>query len=111
MTRIEKSSGNVYADLGYKDAGEMQVKACLADKISVILKQRHLTQAEAALILNIPQPKLSVMLRGQFRGISEAKMLDCLNRLGRDVDIVIRGKSGAKGHGRTCVVIKDNAVA
>lgn len=101
---IEKSSGNVYADLGLKDAAEMQVKARLATKIGEIIKQHHLTQQQTAEILGMTQPKLSGMLRGQFRGISEAKMLDCLNRLGRDVEIVVRKASRNQAEGQTKVV-------
>lgn len=104
MIEIEKGSGNVYADLGRPDADEMQVKARLAAKIAEIIKRRHLTQQQAAEILGIRQPKLSGMLRGQFRGISEAKMLDCLNRLGRDVQIVVRRASRVHGRGQTRVV-------
>lgn len=104
MIEIEKSSGNVYADLGIQDADEMLVKARLAAKIGDIIKHRHLTQQQAAEILGMPQPKLSGMLRGQFRGISEAKMLECLNRLGRDVQIVVRKASRTRASGRTSVV-------
>lgn len=89
-TQIETSSGNVYADLGMADAQEMLVKAKLASKISDIIKRQNLTQQQAAELLSMPQPKVSMMLRGQFRGISESKMLDCLARLGRDIDIVIK---------------------
>lgn len=49
------------------------------------------------------QPKLSGMLRGQFRGISEVKMMDCLVRLGRGVKIVV-GPEGKKSAGRVEVV-------
>lgn len=101
---IEKGSGNVYADLGYEEAGEMQVKSRLAAKINEIIKHRHITQQEAAEILGMTQPKLSGMLRGQFRGISETKMLECLNRLGRDVQIVIRKASRSRHIGKTSVV-------
>ena len=104
MHPIEKGSTNVYADLGMPDAAERQVKATLAAKIGEIIKQRHLTQTEASTILAMPQPKVSGMLRGQFRGISEAKMLDCLNRLGRDVEIVVRKPSRSRPAGRTSVV-------
>jgi predicted XRE-type DNA-binding protein len=104
MTEIEKSSGNVYADLESPDAGEMQVKARLATKIGEIIKHSHLTQQQAAEILGMPQPKLSGMLRGQFRGISEAKMIECLNRLGRDVQIVVRKAPRTHAGGRTSVV-------
>jgi predicted XRE-type DNA-binding protein len=104
MIEIEKGSANVYEDIGLPDAGEMQVKAALAAKIGEIIKHRHLTQVQASEILGMPQPKLSGMLRGQFRGISEAKMLECLNRLGRDVEIVVRKPSRSRAAGRTSVV-------
>lgn len=105
MTQIEKSAANIYADLGFPDAGEMQVKAALATKIDEIIKHRHLTQTEAAELLGITQPKLSGMLRGQFRGISESKMIDCLNRLGRDVEIVVRKPTRSRRPGQTRVVL------
>lgn len=89
MIEIELSSGNVYADLGISDAEQMLVKARLATKINEIIKRKGMTQMQAAELLGLPQPKLSGMLRGQFRGISEAKMMSCLNRLGLDVEIVV----------------------
>ena len=100
MIEIEKSTGNVYADLGLADAQEMLVKARLASKIGEIIKRQNFTQQQAAEVLNMTQPKVSGLLRGQFRGISEAKMLECLSRLGRDIDIVIkpaRRRSAAAG--------------
>ncbi|MGE0111590.1 helix-turn-helix domain-containing protein [Aquabacterium sp.] len=104
MIEIEKGSANVYEDLGLPDASEMLVKATLAAKIGEIIKHRHLTQVQASEILGMPQPKLSGMLRGQFRGISEAKMLECLNRLGWNVEIVVSKPSRSGSAGRTSVV-------
>lgn len=104
MNEVVTGSGNVYEDLGLPNAAEMQVKASLAAKIGEIIKHRHLSQMQASEILGMPQPKLSGMLRGQFRGISEAKMLECLNRLGRDVQIVVRKPSRSRVEGRTSVV-------
>jgi predicted XRE-type DNA-binding protein len=80
---------DVYADLGFPDAGEMLVKAQLVVKIAEILRERGWSQQQAAQVLGLTQPKLSRMLRGQFRGISEMKMMDCLLRLGRAVKIVV----------------------
>jgi predicted XRE-type DNA-binding protein len=105
MIAIEKGSANVYQDLGRPDAAEMLLKASLAAKIGEIIKHCHMTQMQASQILGMPQPKLSGMLRGQFRGISEAKLLKCLNRLGRDVEIVVRKPSRLRALGRTSVVI------
>ena len=77
----------------------MLVKAQLATKIGEIIQSKKLTQMQAAELLGIPQPKLSNMLRGQFRGISETKMIECLTRLGRDVEIVVKTKrSKTAGH-------------
>jgi predicted XRE-type DNA-binding protein len=103
-TPIEKSSGNVFADIGFTNDQEMLVKADLALKISEIITQRRLTQIEAAAVLGMPQPKLSKLLRGQFHGVSETKMLECLNKLGRDIQIVIRKANRDKRIGRTSVV-------
>jgi len=104
MIEIEESSGNVYADLGMADADEMIVKAQLATKIGEIVKSRKWTQQQAAEVLGITQPKLSKMLNGKFRGISEAKMFDCLARLGRDVRIVIGPAQRSTPTGRVAVV-------
>ena len=99
MSEIERGSTNVYTDLGMPNAEEMLVKAQLATEIGEIIRRRKLTQVEAAQVLGIPQSKLSNMLRGQFRGISEAKMLMCLTRLGRNVRIVVSpARSRAEGH-------------
>jgi predicted XRE-type DNA-binding protein len=104
MNGIEKGSGNIFADIGFTNDQEMLVKANLALKISEIIAQRRLTQIEAAAILGMPQPKLSKLLRGQFHGVSETKMLECLNKLGRDIQIVIRKANRDKRIGRTSVV-------
>jgi predicted XRE-type DNA-binding protein len=86
---VEVGSGNVYADLGYPDSGSMLVKAQLAAKIAEIVQRRALTQTRTAEILGLTQPKVSAILKGRFRGISEHRLLECLTRLGRDVHIVI----------------------
>jgi predicted XRE-type DNA-binding protein len=104
MIDFEESTGNVYADLGHKDADETLVKAQLATKIGEIIKARKWTQQEASVVLGLTQPKLSKMLRGQFRGISEAKMFDCLVRLGRDVQIVVGPARRSVTAGRVAVV-------
>lgn len=86
---IEEGSTNVYADLGYADAAEMQRKAQLAAEIARAIKAKRMTQEAAADLLGIDQAKVSRITRGQFRGISESKMLELVAKLGHDVKIVI----------------------
>jgi predicted XRE-type DNA-binding protein len=83
---VEIGSGNVYADLGYADADEMLIKAQLVAKIAEIIKRKGLTQTQAAELLGMPQPKLSNLLRGQFRGFSERRLMDCLTARTRRTD-------------------------
>ena len=90
MIEIEKGNTNVYADLGRADADAMLVKAQLTSKIADIMKRRRLTQMEAAELFGMPQPKVSAMLNGRFRGISEQKMMRCLLALGQNVQIVVK---------------------
>lgn len=104
MTSVEKGSTNVYADLGFENAEQMLVKARLVAKIDEIVRRRRLTQPRAAGLLGIPQTKHSNMLRGQFHGISETRMIECLTRLGRNVEIVVKPASRSKSAGQVSVV-------
>ena len=102
--RITRGSGNVFADLGVPEAERMLVKSSLAISLQRTIEQRALTQLAAAALIGIPQPKLSGILRGDFRGVSEAKLLTCLNRLGHDIEIVVRPRRPRGTPGRTRVI-------
>ena len=100
----EVGSRNVYADLGFPDAAEMLVRAQLVIKISEIIEERRYSQTEAAQRLGLPQPKRSKLMRGQFTGISERKLMDCLTRLGKDIEIVVREPARGRKVGHVSVV-------
>jgi predicted XRE-type DNA-binding protein len=101
--RVHAGSGNVYADLGFSDADEMLVKAKLVSKIAEIVRDKGLTQVETARLLGLTQPKVSALFRGQFHGISERKLIDCLTSLGRDVEIVVKDAPRRRAGGRLTV--------
>ena len=102
---FEQSSGNVYADLARADPESMLIKATLVTRIAELLAARELTQTEGAQLLGIPQPKLSNLLGGRFRGFSERKLMDFLTRLGSDVEIVVRSGTRVGRRGSVSVVI------
>src|SRR6185436_15686878 len=87
---VERSSGNVFADLDLPDAEAHLVKADLVSRIDEIVRRRRLTQAQAGAVLGISQPDVSRLLRGNFRDYSVERLLRLLTVLGRDVEIVIR---------------------
>ena len=101
---VEQGGDDPYADLGLADSVAMLIKAQLARQIGQIIRDQSLTQTQAAQLVGMPQPKLSEMLRGHFRGVSQAKMIECLNRLGQDVDIVVKPARQPQG-GQTWVVV------
>ncbi len=93
--------GNVFADLGFPNAGEMLAKAELAQKISAIIARRGLTQAEAAGVLGVDQPKVSALRRGRISGFSLERLVRFLIMLGLDVEIVVKKRSrGRRGSAR-----------
>lgn len=96
----EPSTGNVFADLGLPEAGEHLIKAGLVLRINRTIRQRKLTQAAAAELMGIDQPKVSAMLAGQFRGYSVERLMRFLVALGHDVEIVVkprkRGPAGLR---------------
>ncbi|MEX2647739.1 MAG: helix-turn-helix transcriptional regulator [Alphaproteobacteria bacterium] len=100
--RIERGSGNVFADLGRPDAETHLVKAELVARIDAIIRRRRLTQAEAARRLGLSQPDVSRLLRGGFRDFSVERLLRLLMALGSDVEIVIR-KPQARRPGRLSI--------
>jgi predicted XRE-type DNA-binding protein len=85
-------SGNVFEDLDLPDAGELMAKAKLAAQVGSIIRHRHLTQAAAAELLGISQPRVSDLVRGRLDRFSLATLLQFLLALDRDVEIVIRKK-------------------
>ena len=78
----EKSSGNVFADLGLPNAEDRLAKAELARKINEIIGKRRLTQVEAAELLGVDQPKISALARGRLEGFSLERLMRFLNVLG-----------------------------
>ena len=83
-------TGNVFADLGYARPEEASAKAQLAHKITKIIERRKLTQAEAATLLEVDQPKVSALKRGRLSGFSLDRLVRFLVLLGNDVEIVVR---------------------
>jgi predicted XRE-type DNA-binding protein len=94
MTKSEQdfilSSGNVFADLGVPNPEEALAKAELAQKIIELIRERGLTQSEAAKILRVDQPKVSALMRGRLTGFSLERLMRFLILFGQDIQITVR---------------------
>lgn len=95
---VTEGSGNVFADLALPDAEKLQIKSGLVIEINRAIQRLQLTQGEAAKRMGISQPKVSALMRGAFSNFSERKLMDCLNRLGYDIEIKLKPVATPKGH-------------
>jgi predicted XRE-type DNA-binding protein len=86
---VERSSGNVFEDLGLPDSSERLVKSEISSRISAIIERRGLTQSQAASLLDVSQADVSDLVRGKLKGFSTERLFRFLNALGQDIEIVI----------------------
>jgi predicted XRE-type DNA-binding protein len=97
-TEVEISSGNVFVDLELAGAEKLKIKSGLVIEIVRAIRRLGLTQEEAGQRMGISQPKVSSMMRGDFANLSERKLMECLNRLGYDIEIQVRPTIASAGH-------------
>jgi predicted XRE-type DNA-binding protein len=95
---VEMSSGNVFADLALPDADKLKIKSGLVIEITKAVRKLGLSQEAAGRRMGLPQPKVSGLFRGDFSNISERKLMDCLNRLGYDIEIKVMPSRESLGH-------------
>ena len=101
---ITRGTGSVFADLGFPDAAERQAKLRLAYALNQLVARRKLSQAEAAKVLGLTQPKVSALRNYKLAGFSVERLMSLLTALDQDVDIVIRKKPRSRKVARISVV-------
>ena len=101
--RATDGSGNVFADLGLPNPEHELVKASLTLRIHLVIRERGLTQKEAAVLLGVKQPQVSLLMRNRSGNFSMARLIDFLTALGEDVQITVR--TTRKEHGALSVAV------
>ena len=103
---FEKSSGNVFADIGFApaEAAELTAKSSMIIAIKDTIEQRKLTQQQAARLCGTDQPTLSKVLRGRMESVTIDRLASWLNALGRDVEIVVKASPRTRRLGRLRVI-------
>jgi predicted XRE-type DNA-binding protein len=90
LPRHTKGSGNIFADLGLPNAEEHQLKAALVVQLKRLMSEREIIQTEAAKLVDMKQPDLSKVLRGQFKLVSVEKLMRMLTAFDQDVEITVK---------------------
>ncbi len=99
-----KKANNVFDDLGLPGSEDLLTRAELTRQIYNAIKDRELSQAEAAEALGLKQPDVSLLMRGKFTRFSTDRLVQLLVRLGSHVEIVIHSPRSMNGRGRVTVV-------
>ncbi len=108
--KVTKSSGNVFSDIGFGEieAEELAAKSDLITMLTRAMRQRKLTQREAALICGTDQPTLSKVLRGRLESVTIDRLARWIVALGGDVRISVSatGSRGSRARGSISVVAR-----
>jgi len=97
---ITPGSGNVFADLGLRNPEEKQTKVRLAVEINRIIEAEHISQASAAKLLQINQPKISALTHYKLDGFSVERLMNFLTALGADVQISVHKRPKSRRPGK-----------
>ncbi len=94
-TKIRRSTGNVFRDLGFspEEAENLKLRADLMIEVSKVIKSRRLTQAKAAALLGVSQPRISDLVRGKIDRFSVDTLVAMLGNAGAHVKLVVRPRS------------------
>ena len=87
--KVEVGSGNVFADLGFPNANELQLKVRLAMAVNRALEEQRLSKEKAAKLLSVRKRQVSELVRYRLESFSVAQLMDFLTLLGKDVEICI----------------------
>lgn len=102
--QIIEGSGNVFADLGLRDADELLISAELTHLVHADLRDRHIAPFEAAQLLGLEEAEAAQIIAGRFVRFSTERLLHLLTALDRDVDIVVRPRTAGRSRARLRVV-------
>jgi predicted XRE-type DNA-binding protein len=100
----DDSSGNVFADLGFRNAKQELLKAKLTVEIYRLLKKRGLTQQQAAKLLGTTQAQVSALMRCKPVSVSVGRLMEFLTVLGQDIEVTVRPATRRKAGDMSVVV-------
>ena len=91
-TRARRSTGNVFRDLGFpaREAEHLKIRADLMIQLAQLIEAGGLTQARAARLLGVTQPRISDLVRGKIDRFSVDALIEMLGHAGAHVSVVVK---------------------
>ena len=103
--KVEKSSGNVFRDIGVRHPERVMYRAEIMAGIAEIIEKRGMTQKEASKLLGLPQSKISCLMNGKLSMFSMEHLFEILNALDSDVEIIIKPKTREEKVASTHIIL------
>ncbi len=90
--KVTRSTGNVFEDLGFERevAQNLRIRADLMGELRDFIQRERLTQAQAAELLDVSQPRVSDLVRGKIDLFTIDMLVNMLARAGRKVEVRTR---------------------
>ena len=90
--RVRRSSGDVFRDLGFsrQEAEHLKIRADLMIQLTRLIEVRRLTQAQAARLLEVSQPRISDLVRGKIDRFSVDSLIEMLGHAGARITVVVK---------------------
>lgn len=94
-TKVQRSSGNVFRDIGFdaQQAENLRLRSELMIQIRKLIERRHLTQAAAAKLFGVTQPRVSDLVRGRIDLFSIDMLVNMLGKAGVQVRLILKRSS------------------
>jgi predicted XRE-type DNA-binding protein len=91
-TRVRRSSGNAFRDLGFEreEAEHLKLRSALMIGIRKVIEARGLTQPAAAARFGVSQPRISDLVRGKLDLFRIDTLIDLLARAGVRESLVVK---------------------
>jgi predicted XRE-type DNA-binding protein len=103
--QFELGSGNVFADIGFDNAQEMQLKSELVRQINNTIKTKKLDPEQAKNLLSLDEDMLANLSKGRLTELTIENLFRYLNILGRDLEIVLKPQSASSRQGKLKVTV------
>ena len=87
--KVRRSSGNIFADLGFEheEAEHLRIRSALMATVRKVITEADMTQAEAATLFNVTQPRVSDLMRGKIDLFSIDTLVEMLSRAGVRIEL------------------------
>ena len=90
--KMERGSGNIFLDIGFDkaEAENLKLRSALMMRIEDWVKESGMTQAAAAKVLGLTQPRLNALLKGKIGLFSLDALVTVASKAGLSVRLVVK---------------------